>query len=310
MTDPSKQNLINPFETADEMNPFSQGIQEYNPFQNQPQQPQVVQPVVSSTTPQFQPPSQPVAFNPPPQPDNTLTDVALEPEIQPGSPGTTRYVVTEEMDQERPQSRFYQPEYYRQFFNVDTSDVFFRLIRALFPFKRDFIDVVRKNPDFYGPLWITTSLIFMMAAAGNLASSLTSSNTQWHYDFRMLTYGSIILYGYSFLVPLLWWGLLRWMDIEITLMQLLCIYGYSLFIYFPIAIPCILPYEWLRWVLVGIACIISTVFLVLNLWIPLRAQLGKALFCLLGIVALHVGLALVFRLYFFSFDDPDLDITN
>jgi hypothetical protein len=79
MTDPSKQNLINPFETADEMNPFSQGIQEYNPFQNQPQQPQVVQPVVSSTTPQFQPPSQPVAFNPPPQPDNTLTDVALEP---------------------------------------------------------------------------------------------------------------------------------------------------------------------------------------------------------------------------------------
>jgi len=62
-------------------------------------------------------------------------------------PGVARYVVSEEMDQERPQTRFYQPEYYRQFFNVDTSDVFFRLVRALFPFKRDFIDVVRKNPD-------------------------------------------------------------------------------------------------------------------------------------------------------------------
>jgi len=37
----------------------------------------------------------------------------------------------------------------------------------MLPIKPGFFDLTRNNPDLWGPFWITTSIIFLLTAAGN-----------------------------------------------------------------------------------------------------------------------------------------------
>jgi len=94
-----------------------------------------------------------------------------------------------------------------------------------------------------------------------------------------------------------------------TLIEILCIYGYSLFIYLPVSLLAIVPIDWAKWVCVGIGFVLSTGFLVVNLWMPLRSRLGYAILTLVIIAALHAGLALTFRLYFFCYTGEGIGFT-
>jgi len=196
--------------------------------------------------------------------------------------------------------KFYQLDYYKQFFDVDTMDVGARCLRSTWPFKNDFLDTIKKNPDFFGPFWISTTLVFMMAAAGNFTAYLENSS-EWHYDVFKIGYGAAVIYGYAFLVPICLWFYLRWLELRVRLISMLCIYGYSLFVYLPITLLCLIPQTWAKWVFVGVGLALSTGFLVVNLWMPLKEKLGCAFLILLIIAILHVGLALTFRLYFFCY---------
>lgn len=75
-----------------------------------------------------------------------------------------------------------------------------------------------------------TTLVFMMAAAGNFAQYLGNSagmtsekhsliiyinvsfvcvmiRLVWHYDFYKVTYGAAVIYGYAAIIPLCFWGM-------------------------------------------------------------------------------------------------------
>jgi len=203
---------------------------------------------------------------------------------------------------------FWQIDFYRKYFNVDSMDVFTRCMRSLWPFKFDFLLSIKNNPDFYGPFWISTTLIFMMAASANFAfyiQALIDPNVpKWVYDFYKLTYGSGVIYGYAFGIPLLFWLYIKWIDLGVSLIDILCIYGYSLFVYSPVALLCIIPIDWVKWMVVAVGCLFSTSFLIVNLWMPLREKLVHALIILATLSLLHVGLALTFRLYFFQYVSP------
>jgi hypothetical protein len=43
----------------------------------------------------------------------------------------------------------------------------------MIPFNPKFYDISQKTPDLYGPFWIYTSLIFVIAASGSLTKYLT-----------------------------------------------------------------------------------------------------------------------------------------
>jgi hypothetical protein len=45
-------------------------------------------------------------------------------------------------------------DYYKQFANVDSSDVLWRCLRSFWPFKFDFVRYVKGSPDIYGPFWV------------------------------------------------------------------------------------------------------------------------------------------------------------
>lgn len=216
---------------------------------------------------------------------------------------------------------FYSIKRYRTYFNVDTDEVISRIFRAvaLF-FKGDFIDYVGGNPDLYGPFWIASTLVFISAAAGNLASYIHFRKSSgggaappapaggddvfsWYYDVDKVGGSMGLFYGYVGVVGVALWMVLRWgFKASVSLAQIWCVYGYCLASFIPMAALCVLPMEAVRWSLVGTATGISAAFLVLNFRsLVVEAAGARAVPVLLLMVGLHAALGLALKLYFFHY---------
>lgn len=206
---------------------------------------------------------------------------------------------------------FWNIKRYRTHFNVDTQDVLARIFRAVALFFRgDFLESV-PNADLYGPFWVATTLVFVSAATGNFASWLAwqrgaqggeKRDGGWYYDVDKVGGSMGLFYGYVGVIGLMLWGVLRWFKAGVTLAQVWCTYGYALAVYIPIACICILPVEAMRWAVLGAATATSGLFLLLTFRRPILDSAGpKALPLLLVLGALHLGLGLALKLYFFNY---------
>lgn len=82
----------------------------------------------------------------------------------------------------------WQIEYYQKYFNVNTSDVMSRILGSVIPSfgQSTMLNRIRPNPDLYGPFWISTTLIFTIAIAGNIVSFIQNFGTSftWQTDFH------------------------------------------------------------------------------------------------------------------------------
>jgi protein YIPF1/2 len=242
-----------------------------------------------------------------------------------GSNGGRRASSPPDLPTEDPSSfPFYSIKRYRTYFNVDTDEVLSRIFRAvaLF-FKGDFIDHVGGNPDLYGPFWIASTLVFISAASGNLASYIhfrkfgggggavppappgtdDGHSSGWYYDVDKVGGSMGLFYGYVGVVGMALYMVLRWgFKASVSLAQIWCLYGYCLASFIPMAALCVLPMEAVRWSLVGAATAISAVFLVLNFRsLVVDAAGAKAVPVLLMMVGLHAALGLALKLYFFHY---------
>ncbi|KAF2884114.1 hypothetical protein ILUMI_22082 [Ignelater luminosus] len=207
---------------------------------------------------------------------------------------------------------FWTLKYYQKFFDIDTAEVIERLIASVIPRRNDFLtSKIKLKPDLYGPFWISVTLIFTVAISGNVANYLQHANAQYHwkYDFHLVSYAATAIVLYISLVPLLFWILLnRSSDIadldgleDGTItgpLELICIYGYSLFIYIPVSILWTIQVVWFQWLLVLIAALLSGSVLVYTLMPALRLSRHKC-FLILGVLGCHLLLAMGFMLYFF-----------
>lgn len=207
---------------------------------------------------------------------------------------------------------FWTFEYYQSFFNVDTMQVLDRVKGSMMPLPgRNFIKHhLRSNPDLYGPFWICVTLVFTVAISGNLSTFLKEmGNPQYHYtpQFHRVSVAAVVIFLYAWLVPIGLWGFLSWrQSVERQLggysfLETVCVYGYSLFIYIPTSILWIVPYEWLRWMLIAVAMVISGSLLVLTFWPVVREDTKPmAVATLATIVILHTLLAVGCKMYFFQ----------
>ncbi|KAJ8964023.1 hypothetical protein NQ314_005163 [Rhamnusium bicolor] len=207
---------------------------------------------------------------------------------------------------------FWSIEYYQKFFDVDTRDVMERIIASVTPkWDNSLKHHLRTKPDLYGPFWISVTLIFTIAISGNIANYLQNADTQYHwkYDFHLVSYAATTICLYVTLIPFTLWGLLKWSsqvnDVEgleenITpgAIELICIYGYSLFIYIPVSILWSIQINLLQWILVLVGAFISGSVLILTLMPALRLSKRKLLLTI-GIISCHLLLAAGFMLYFF-----------
>ncbi|CAJ0947208.1 unnamed protein product [Ranitomeya imitator] len=207
---------------------------------------------------------------------------------------------------------FWTFEYYQTFFDVDTYQVLDRIKGSVLPIPgRNFVRLyVRSNPDLYGPIWICATLIFTITISGNLSNFfLHWGKPQYHYvpEFRKVSIAATAIYAYAWLVPLALWGFLSWRHSKVmsmvsySFLEIVCVYGYSLFIYIPTSILWIAPSEILRWVLMSLAMCLSGAVLMLTFWPAVREDNRKiAISTLVAIMSLHVLLAVGCGQYFFD----------
>ncbi|MEE6495600.1 hypothetical protein FKM82_002093 [Ascaphus truei] len=224
---------------------------------------------------------------------------------------------TELLAGQKKSAPFWTFDYYQTFFDVDTYQVLDRIKGSVLPIPgRNFVRLyIRSNPDLYGPFWICATLVFTIAISGNLSNFLMHlGQPQYHYvpEFRKVSIAATAIYAYVWLVPLALWGFLTWRQSKVmsmvsySFLEIVCVYGYSLFIYIPAAVLWIIPPEALRWVIMAFAMCLSGTVLMLTFWPAVREDNRRiAVTTMVTIMLLHALLAVGFKVYFF--DPPEKD---
>jgi hypothetical protein len=95
-------------------------------------------------------------------------------------------------------------------------------------FRRDLFSEIEAKPDLYGPFWICTTIVFLMAMISNAIDWMANRNTNdvWQSDLQKLVYGAAVLYGYVFGAGVVLWVWLKVISLAaMSLSALWCIYG-------------------------------------------------------------------------------------
>ena len=60
--------------------------------------------------------------------------------------------------------------YWSQHFKITNADFFKRIVYSLVFFRPVLVNEIRDRPDLYGPFWIYSTLILLLATSGNISS--------------------------------------------------------------------------------------------------------------------------------------------
>nr|DAD28319.1 TPA_asm: hypothetical protein HUJ06_029787 [Nelumbo nucifera] len=92
----------------------------------------------------------------------------------------------------------------------------------------------------YGLIWISATLVFLLASLGNCATYLihkqTNHSTSWSFDVSYVSVAACTVYGYVLVVPTAFYFLLQYLGISASLVRFWCMWGYSLFIFIPTSV--------------------------------------------------------------------------
>lgn len=211
-------------------------------------------------------------------------------------------------------SGFLSFDFYQSLFDVDTDTVCNRLRSAIIPKKNyNFIESVlrarrRSGPDMYGPFWICTTLVFSTAICGNLANFIAQQGSPtYNYspEFEKVSLVASSVFGYAYFVPVILWFIIKYNvannSVNYRFMEILCTYGYSLFVYIPISILWVFPVESFRWLLVITGAAVSGSMLAQAFYPVVKSEKKQLIYLLLGvIISLNLVLAVGFKMYFFE----------
>jgi len=157
--------------------------------------------------------------------------------------------------------------FYQRYFQVDTKDIGRRLkgsVLFCLPSSKSFLEEeIGDNPDIYGPFWIATTLIFVLSLVSNFSSwAFFSGEEEWSYDMKLVVTCVSVIYGFAVVVPTLSYMTFRQFKIPVTYPQMLSLYGYSLTIFIPLTLLCLIPNNAAIWLLILVAGLMSSAFLV------------------------------------------------
>jgi len=181
---------------------------------------------------------------------------------------------------------------YRQYFDMDTLDILKRLRASLTSFwlpdhfrtaivgeagSDDF-----KGPDLYGPLWISMTLIFLIAVTSNLHAYMDharrSKNSdedieEFEYDIHHLLRAGSVVFCFVFIIPtILWLGTTCLAMSSIDWALWICCFGYSQVPYLVATLIVWIPVQFWEWIVLAIATAASCLLVVRNLSTPLLGQ--------------------------------------
>jgi hypothetical protein len=141
-----------------------------------------------------------------------------------------------------------------------------RIRLSLRPFRADFFDISRENPDLYGPFWILTTIVFLLSSTGNLARYFNNwEKSEFIFKLTLVRYAVLIVYSLGIGFPLVLGLLLGLFQSIVTPIQVICLYGYSLSSFILVLILCVIPSNIFHWLLMLYGVLNSSAFLIMNL---------------------------------------------
>ena len=187
----------------------------------------------------------------------------------------------------------------QKYFDIDTEEIKDRLISSLIPLNSRFYNLIEKKPDLYGPFWIFTTLIFVIAASGSMTKYLQGITNEDYFQ-EFIPKAAYIIYGIGFCLPLIIYVLMYFFGSDTSFILILCIYSYSFTIYIPIMILCI-PVEKLQWIFLLSAILHSTTFLLINFWNELNKFIDSRKYFIFGIICIfQICLYIILKIKFFK----------
>ena len=189
-----------------------------------------------------------------------------------------------------------------KYFNVEVNDIKQKLKGSLIPFNKSFYESIEINADLYGPFWIFTTIIFLIALIGNFSSYIHSEDkTKFVYDYNHVPHAIFIIYGFGFGAPFILWIIMKFIfRIDIDLVSNMCIYGYSYTILIPILLVCIIPFKLIATLALLYFLIHSCTFLFHNMFLFIQQKAPKSKYVVLGLLG-GIQLLLFFFLKFYFF---------
>jgi hypothetical protein len=104
-------------------------------------------------------------------------------------------------------------DFFQTYFDISTNEIQERLVASLIPFNRMFITKYKQKPDLYGPFWIYTTLIIIVAIAGNLNRYFEMRDTlggePFTYNFNFIPIAATIIYSIGFGLPVILKALMK-----------------------------------------------------------------------------------------------------
>ena len=193
-------------------------------------------------------------------------------------------------------------ESFGKYFNVEVSDIKQKLKGSLIPFNKSFYESIEINADLYGPFWIFTTIIFLIALIGNFSSYVHAEDkTKFVYDYNHVPHAIFIIYGFGFGAPIVLWIIMKFIfRIDIDLLTNLCIYGYCYTILIPILLVCIIPFKLVATLALLYFLIHSCTFLFHNMYLVIQQRAQKSKYVVLGLLG-GIQLLLFFFLKFYFF---------
>jgi len=197
---------------------------------------------------------------------------------------------------------------FKKYFQITSNDFILRFINSFIPFNNKFGNLIKNNPDLYGPIWIYTSLIILLSATGSLTRTIQGHNNKNFFQEFIPIAGSTI-YMVGFGLPILITILIKVFGIKLGFVHVICTYGYSFSIFLPISIICVIQYNYIQWIALIYAVFSSTSLLVVNYYKLMGDFSRNKKSIIIGIVLLaQIGLLLFFKLYFFrKFSDEVME---
>jgi hypothetical protein len=210
--------------------------------------------------------------------------------------GTFEDFVDLEKEQASP-ARCWSIAFYRPYFQVDSQTVLRRLKKALM-LSRGYL-FEGSQPDLYGPFWVITTLIFVLAFTGNAGSYLESSG-EWAADINKVVTAYTLLSSTAAVLPLVTYVLLSHSGSKVKYMELLSVYCYSFAIFIPSSCLCILPDHLVRLAVTCFATGVSLKLLHSHFWVEMEVlEHSKYLYGAVACVG-HLALGLLSVFFFFE----------
>ncbi|KAL7559744.1 hypothetical protein ACA910_002737 [Epithemia clementina (nom. ined.)] len=208
---------------------------------------------------------------------------------------------------------------YTQYFDIETADIVERLKASLFKFwmpdqfrtsvlgdcKTDEL----KGPDLYGPVWISLTLVFLIAVTSNIhgywSQKRKDNVEEFEVDIHRLLNASGVVLVFVFCTSTAFWLGTNCIGMPaISWAMWVCVYGYSQVAYMPATILIgVLPFELISWCSLLAASAASVLLILRNLSTPLMAQdsadNSKAAPVILAILGFHTIYFIALKFWFF-----------